>query len=284
MKITVSSYSLSAYRRATGCDDFAICRMAKELGFDGIEFTELKPEDSGSQTQLEAAEKLRAYCAELALPIVAYAVGADLLAEDVEKEMTRLRAQVDVAAALGAPLMRHDVAYSLPARAGYAWQDGVAEMAPRIREITAYAAARGVRTCTENHGYLYQDPERVEALIRAVGHENYGWLFDMGNFYCADVSPVRALAHAAPYIFHVHAKDFIMKSGECIAPEGFFQSRNGNYLRGTVIGHGDVETATVVAALKRMGYDGCLTVEFEGLEENIPALKQGLAYLRRITA
>ena len=39
MKVSVSSYSYSAL----GTDDFSRMRLAKEMGFDGIEFAEINP-------------------------------------------------------------------------------------------------------------------------------------------------------------------------------------------------------------------------------------------------
>ena len=42
MKIGVSSYSFSKYIRETGCDYFKVCDIAKEIGFDGIEFVGLE--------------------------------------------------------------------------------------------------------------------------------------------------------------------------------------------------------------------------------------------------
>ena len=47
MKIGVSSYSFNKYMKSTGCDYIAICNIAKEIGYDGIEFTDLQPEVSG---------------------------------------------------------------------------------------------------------------------------------------------------------------------------------------------------------------------------------------------
>jgi sugar phosphate isomerase/epimerase len=45
MKIGVSSYSFNNYVKQTGADLFAVCDKAKELGFDFIEFTEIKTDD-----------------------------------------------------------------------------------------------------------------------------------------------------------------------------------------------------------------------------------------------
>lgn len=279
MKIGVSSYSFRKYQKATGCSFTHLCDKAKELGFEGIEFIDLKTSDN-----LEAAEEIRRHCETIGLPIVAYTVAANLQCEDLGAEVARLKKCVDVAEALGAPVMRHDVASKLRSVEGYTWEDAIPNMVPAIREVTEYASSKGIRTCSENHGKIFQDSERVEALIHAVGHENYGWLVDMGNFLCVDEDPLSAVRRAVPYAVHAHAKDFlyhIVKEG-VPTPEGYFATRNGNLLRGTVIGHGVVPVIDCVKALRDGGYDGWLSIEFEGMEENLPALSSGLTYLRKV--
>lgn len=276
MKIGVSSYSFKKYVSATGASLFDLCDRAKEIGFDGIEFTDLKADDP-----VALAAKLREHCEKIGLEITAYTIGANFLCEDREAEVARLCREVDVCAALGATLMRHDVCYSLPKQHLYSWRDAAEEMAPLIRRVTEYAAAKGIRTCTENHGYIFQDPARVEELIRTVDRENYGWLCDMGNFLCADVEPAKAVTVAAPYTIHAHAKDFLWKSGDGECPEGFFKTNERNYLRGTIIGHGVVPVKRCISILKNAGYDGYLSLEFEGMEENLTAIRAGYAALRR---
>lgn len=276
MKVGVSSYSFRKYALATGASYFDICDKAKEIGFDGIEFTDLEGENP-----IELGKQIREHCAKIGLEIIAYAVGGNFLAEDPEAEIQRLCGCVDVAEALGAPLMRHDVCYALPKKHLYSWRDATEEMAPRIRRVTEYAAAKGIRTCTENHGFIFQDPARVEALILKVGHENYGWLCDMGNFLCADADPVKAVAIAAPYTFHVHAKDFLFKPGTQDEADGFFNTTGKNWIRGTAVGHGVVPVDQCIKILKGTGYDAYLSLEFEGMEECIPAIETGYRYLRK---
>lgn len=283
MKIGVSSYSFTKYMKASGCDYLKICDLAREIGYDGIEFVDLKPEIGGQEDLTAIAREIRAHCAKIGLEVTAYTVGANFLAEDPSAELKRLQGCVDVAEALGAQVMRHDACWNPASHThGYTWRDAVATIAPYIRALTEYAQDRGIRTCTENHGLFMQDAHRVEALIMEVGHPNYGWLIDMGNFLCADEEPTHALSVAAPYAFHVHAKDFLFKPGSALDPgEGWFKSRGGNYLRGTIVGHGVVPIPQCVSLLKNSGYEGNLSLEFEGLEDNLTALKLGYAYLKR---
>lgn len=280
MKIGVSTYSFKKYMTQSGCSLFDVCDKAKELGFDGIDFIEIPAESH--EERLEIAKKLREKCDSLSLPIGAYTVGANFLLEDIEAEKARLRNCVDIAEALGAPVMRHDVASSLKKKPLYSYRQAIEDMAPHIREISLYAKAKGIKTCSENHGYIFQAPLRVEELILAVNEPNYGWLCDIGNFLCADAEPASSVAIAAPYTVHVHVKDFLYKSGDGRIPPKFFRTTGGNYLRGTVIGHGVVPVERCLGILKRAGYDGMITMEFEGTEDNIDALRDGIAFLKPI--
>jgi sugar phosphate isomerase/epimerase len=279
MKIGVSSYSFRKHIAATGISYTDLCNVAKSMGFEGIEFVELENYDKVTDPMVNA-KYIKEHCAEIGLDVIAYTVGASFTDEDFEPQFEKLKSQLDLAKAMGAPVLRHDVCYKLPE--GMSWEDAIELMAPRIRRVTEYAASLGIKTCTENHGYIFQAPERVEKLIKAVDHENYGWLCDMGNFLCADADPLTSVKIAAPYTFHAHAKDFLYKSAEVKRPKGFFRTAGENHLRGTVLGHGVVPVDKCVKALKEAGYDGWLSIEFEGMEENIPALEAGLEYLRSV--
>ncbi len=281
MKLGVSSYSFAKYIAQTKCDYIEICNKAKEMGFEGIEFVALDEKSFGiTKNAMECAKLIREHCAKIGLDIIAYTVGADLAGPDADKAEKKLLHDIDICEALGAKTLRHDVCYSLKNEHLYSYRNAIEELVPRIRRITEYAAAKGIRTCTENHGYIFQAPERVEELILAVDHPNYGWLVDMGNFLCADADPVKAVSTAARYAFHVHAKDFLYKDGALDCPAGFFSTAGGNHIRGTVVGHGVVPVRNCVNIIKKSGYDGYLSIEFEGMEECLPAIEAGLAFLK----
>ena len=280
MKLGVSSYSFQKHIKQTGATYRDICKLAKDIGFDGIEFIDLDLNVQPAQDVLALADDIKAYCAEIGLTIIAYTVGADFIGGGAE-EVNKVKAKVDIAERLGAKVMRHDAAWKL--EEGMTWRQAVDRIAAPIREVAEYAQGKGIRTCTENHGYVLQDAHRVETLIQTVNHPNYGWLVDMGNFLCADEPAVHALPIAAPYAFHAHAKDFLYKpSWEPNPGEGWFASRGGGHLRGTIVGHGVVPLAYCIDVLRNSGYEGWLSYEFEGMEENIPAIKAGYQVLRTL--
>ncbi len=284
MNIGVSCYSF-AREMERGMTYFEACDHAKRMGYDGIEFIDLNLKYGNGEQTIEAlARAVRAKCDDIGLPVIAYTVQADFLSGSgcgAGEEPERVMRCADIANILGARILRHDAFWRLSGCAD--WREAIGKIAPAIRAVSEYAMTLGVKTCTENHGYLMQDSARMVELMRAVNHENYGWLVDMGNFLCADENPAYAVGVAAPYAVHVHAKDFLFKSGENPNPgNGWMLSRAGNYLRGTVVGHGVVPIKSCLAALGRAGYDGFLSVEFEGAEETLPALENAARYLRAL--
>jgi len=270
MQISVSSYSFSKMNT----DPIQRLRLAKQLGFAAIEFTEV---------DMDTALRLREESERLEFPIICYTVGADFFqAESIEEEARRLYGQADIAQALGVHMMRHDATRGFqPFRAAHAsFAEALPLLARGCRQVTEYAAEKSVITMVENHGFFCQDSERVAALVGAVSHPNFGALVDIGNFTCADEDPAAATGNIAALALHVHAKDFHIKPGSGDDPgHGWFKSRGGNYLRGAIIGHGNVPVRQCISNLKRAGYDGYVSIEFEGMEDCEQALEIGLENL-----
>ena len=281
MKISVSSYSFYQYIKAGKLTQLECVARAKEMGFDAIEFTELNGDTLDEQKALAAEIKKEAD--RVGIEINAYTIGANLYhdcTEDSEREVARLCGQLEVAKLLGAKVMRHDVCYKL-GKSGRArsFELMLPVIAENARKVTEYAETLGIRTCTENHGFIAQDSDRVEKLFNTVAHDNYGLLVDMGNFLCADEDPIRAVSRVAPYAVHVHAKDFIYFDE---AVEGrTIMTRGANYIAGTVIGEGVVPVRQCLKILKRAGYDGYVSIEYEGREDCIAGIARGLENLKR---
>ena len=224
---------------------------------------------------------------EAGLPIANYTVGADFIngsGGNWKDEVERVKDEVRIAHLLGAPGMRHDATrgFTNGHPGGRSFDDALPILVPAIRAVAEFAADLGVRTMVENHGLFCQDSERVERLVNGVNHENFGVLIDVGNFLCVDEPPDTAVGRLIPYAFHVHAKDFHTRPGTAPDPgEGWFRTRGGNYLRGAIVGHGEVPLASCLHVLSRHGYDGVLSIEFEGLEHPVDGVRIGLDNLRR---
>lgn len=281
MKFGVSSYSFSKLIDSGEMTQFDTIKKAKEMGFDFIEFAGL------AMPQGEAADsyaaRLREECDRQGIPAGPYCTSADLLYGsdgNLDDEIDRLKGELKLAKILGAPAMRHDATFRRdPLGFGHA----LPRLIKGCRTVTEYAAELKIKTMVENHGFFCQDSERVEALVNGVCHPNFGLLVDIGNFLCVDENPASAVGRVAPYAFHVHAKDFHTKSGSMPDPgRGWFRTSGGNYLRGAIIGHGEVPVGQCLQLLHGAGYDGMVTIEFEGMENPLEAIPIGLENLKRM--
>ncbi|HAN20696.1 MAG TPA: sugar phosphate isomerase/epimerase [Clostridiales bacterium] len=283
MKIGVSIYSFHGYASQDNLGVKGCIDKAKEIGCEGVDLIERPAFDTHEQ-YLAYAKDIGEHCKKVGIDAVCYCIGADFLNRNLEEEIERVKKNVDIAAAYGCKFMRHDATPGYPSsvKTGRSFDVVLPILAKAYREVTEYAEKKGIKTCIENHGFFAQDPDRIEKLINAVGHPNFGALVDIGNFACADVDNGYAVGIVAPYAFHSHAKDFHIKDGNGDFPgEGFFQTRAGNYLRGSIIGHGDVPVRKCIAALKRAGYDGYMMIEFEGMEDPIKGITVGYNNLKR---
>ncbi|MBO5734839.1 MAG: sugar phosphate isomerase/epimerase [Clostridia bacterium] len=283
MKIGVSLYSFHGYSSADSLGIKGCIDKAKEFGCEGVDFVEFG-NGLTHEEYLALAKEYGDYCKQVGIEAVCFCVGADFLNRDLDEEIERVKKLVDIAAALGAKCMRHDATPGYPAsvKTGRSFDVVLPILTKAYRAVTEYAKTVGVKTCIENHGFFAQDPDRIEKLINAVGNDNFGALVDIGNFACADVDHAYAVGLTAPYAIHAHAKDFHKKPGTGVNPgEGWFNSRACNYLRGSIIGHGDVPVQQCIAALRRAGYDEYLMIEFEGMEDPLKGIRIGVDNLRR---
>ena len=223
-----------------------------------------------------------------------YSVLADLCKEDPEAlrdEVARVKRHVDVAAELGVPMMRHDVsAFRRPhGENGLEYFERLMPlMVDSAGEIADHAAQYGITTLIENHGFFANGCDRVERILNGVAHPNYGLLLDTGNIVCVDEDPVAACQTLAARTRMVHLKDFYIRfrdpgdSTQFDCGGHWFRSRAGKYLRGAILAQGDLDVYAILGALKKSGYDGCVAVEFEGLEDARYATGVSLANARRI--
>ena len=63
-----------------------------------------------------------------------------------------------------------------------------------------------------------------------------------------------------------------------------FGTRGGNYLRGAIIGHGNVPVLQCLRIMQREGYNGVLSIEYEGIEDVLMGVQIGHDNLRRLVA
>ncbi|MBQ0092041.1 MAG: sugar phosphate isomerase/epimerase [Clostridiales bacterium] len=284
MKTCISTYSFSGVTYNGKMTYPEVLEKTKALGCSGVEFVVNDTAPDGSDLA-EFWLKLAEQAKKLELEVPIYTTGANFFQKDPEKEVERVKKHVDLAAACGIKLMRHDVMASF--YEGYEGPKTFAAVlpvvAPAIREVAEYAASKGVMTCSENHGRIVQDSERMLAVFAAVNHPNYRYLCDIGNFGGVDEDCAIAVSKLLPLIEHVHVKDAFWRSGMLPNPgRGWNKTRAGNYRRATIFGQGDAPTYQCVRTILESGYKGYFSLEFEGIEDTLLAIEISMENLHRM--
>ena len=296
MKIGMSSYCLDREIEQGRMTLFECIDWAARQGADCLELVPFAFRFDDPMTgKIDAAliKSVRRRAQDAGIELVNYSVLADLCREGdaLAAEKARIRHEIDIAAELGVPRMRHDVtAFRRPLAQNTLtdfdrWLPVLAESAKRVTE---HAKKLGVMTLIENHGFFANGCDRVERILNAVNDDNYGLLLDTGNIICVDEDPSAAALALAPLTRMIHLKDFYIRKRDPGDTTQFdcgghwFRSKAGKYLRGAILAQGDLDIYEILGTIKHSGYDGDIAIEFEGLEDGRYATGVGISNARRI--
>lgn len=280
MKLAVSSYSFHRFGRGPEGDArpsfAAMIDACARWGIDGIELLGVHFDD----TEPATLAALKQYAFARGISLVAVSAHHNFVTPDLAKrraEIDRLCRWVDVAHALGAPgvrafggrwATRPNFAEFMaaggeePPLEGYTEEDGYAWTREAFG-IAAYTAGRlGVTLLLENHWGFTGTAAGVLRILREVDSPWLKVALDTGNFnFCAD--PYAEMAAIAPHARMVHAKTY--DGG------GIYYTAGLDYPR-------------IFRLLKAAGFDGWVSLEFEGLAHPDTAIPAGIARLREALA
>lgn len=156
-----------------------------------------------------------------------------------------------------------------------------------------YAKPLGITITVENHGTYINGGDRVRRLITAVNRENFRCTLDIGNGFCVDEDPMVTVKTLLPFAATVHFKDFLIrKDGTACGASGpakfevaaWLTTNYGNYIRGTIVGDGDIDVVGIAKYIRDFGYDGPVAIEFEGMEECKVGSHNSMKNVRRYMA
>jgi sugar phosphate isomerase/epimerase len=279
MRIAVSNYSYYRYVRTGEMDIPGFIAEAKKAGADGVEL--LAPFYKNPKSDREAA--LLAL-SEASLPCPIFSVSQNFAKKDPAErsaELEKIRFGISEAQAYGATVVRvfaGDVGPDVTFEEARSWIiDGLAA-------ASVDAAVAGIRLALENHGKLAGTGEQVRGIIldvRAKSGVDALWANpDTGNFLLVDQPSHEAIRQVANFAAMVHFKDF---APEPEGHKGFaYDSLSGKRYVGTSVGEGSVELAACIAILRASGFDGWLSIEYEGEEDPIIAVPRSVAAARQL--
>ena len=155
-----------------------------------------------------------------------------------DEQIADCLAWIDIAAVLGAPVMRI-FAGKVPKGGDEA--EAIERCAAGVNTCLPYAAARGVHLALENHGGITATPAQMLKIVERVDDSPYfGVNFDSGNFQTDD--PYGDLAKIAPYAINAQIKPYMRPGGKKEEPD----------------------VKRVLGILADAGYRGWVVMEYEG--------------------
>jgi sugar phosphate isomerase/epimerase len=266
---------------------------AAALGYGAVEFAAKRPHVSPLDYREADLQRLKRSCGDLGLDIVClasyndFSAGGD--APDMahqQKELVYLRAALEMAAALGAPVVRVYTGYCHPQPSFWQQWRWVSDC---IREAAGWAAELGVKIGVQNHSTMACHHEALVALMAEIGNDAVGIVLDAPTMHLQGESISDAVSACAGQIVHTHLSDFRSVQHYTYDPTFVVYNAEDPVNLATPIGGGDVDYATFLPALKATGYDAALSYEMcspllgGGSEENLDATaRRTLEYVRRV--
>jgi D-psicose/D-tagatose/L-ribulose 3-epimerase len=236
--------------------------MLEGAGFDGVEIPIF---DREVDKYAELGERLDRLGLER-LAVSARGADDNPISDDpaVRAEaVAATRANLDSAAALGAPLICGPLAAPLGVFSGA--PPTAAEKARAVaylQEVAPHAEERGVTIVLEYLNrfemYLTNTAADLAALVREVGHSHCRMMYDTFHAHIEEKDPRAALQECKDVLVHVH-----LSENDRSTP-----------------GAGQVDWETTFAALGEIGYDGWVVIEAFG--DSLPELAGATKIWRRM--
>lgn len=214
-------------------------------------------------------------CLRYGLPIGYIGVSTNFAGDEekLKAEVEKAKEGADLAAFLGAPLIRVFGAY-VPA--------GVADRSPLwrpmihcLREAAEYGARKEVIVALQNHdnNNLAATADDVLRILGEVDHPNFSFILDSGQWAGSPganaervsdpgVDIYQDIERAAPHAIYVRTKFYEIEGG---------REKYLDYDR-------------IFGILKKVGYNGNLSIVYEGEGDPLQAVRKAAACLRALLA
>ncbi len=283
MKLGASTYSLSKAVKAGTLDVWAVFDWLAENEADHIEIVPLPALDLAVTP--EVAETIREKAEAVGIDVSCYTFSAsfiDRTEDEYAAELERVCAEIDNAERMGTKLVRHDVA-SRPAEQATdeQFEQDLPLLVNACRGVADYAARYGITTMIENHGMHVQGARRLLRIQQETARDNFKLLVDTGNFYPMEFdNTLNAIAQCAPHAAMAHIKDHLIRNSPPDSMDDWRDRGRGIYTQATIAGDGDIDIPQAIRSLIAAGYDGYLSLEYEGPDEALFANRKGLDNLR----
>ncbi|MGV3484702.1 MAG: sugar phosphate isomerase/epimerase family protein [Planctomycetaceae bacterium] len=202
-----------------------------------------------------------------------------------KKEIAKQKRWIDMSHTLGASYCR---VLSGQYRPSLSIEEGIRYAADSIEACLPYAQERGIVLNLENHykDDFWEYPEFAQKmeifckLVDRVKHSHFGVNYDPSNTYLAGEDPIELLKRVSARVVTMHASDRYLVEGtlEDLRREEGGATGYAKRLRHGEIGKGLNDYDAIFGELKRVGFDGWISIE-DGVD-GIEQLARSVAFLR----
>jgi sugar phosphate isomerase/epimerase len=228
-----------------------------EQGFDGVDVTGYYFRGYPEVPTDEYIFRIKKKAFLLGLEISGTGVRNDFSYVDADKrtaDITLVKKWIDVAAKLGAPVIR--IFAGTQDTTGHSWEDVAAWMVKDIKACVAYGEQRGVMVAIQNHNDFIKTAEHALTILKMVDSPWFGLILDIGSFRADD--PYKEIEIASPYAVNWQIKESIFIKGEPVK----------------------TDLQRIVKIVRNAGYRGYLPIETLGAGEPREKVKVLLAELQ----
>ncbi|MHA8087268.1 sugar phosphate isomerase/epimerase family protein [Aquirufa sp. Wall-65K1] len=230
-----------------------VLQHASENNYSGIEIRGIKGDlDLPSNpifSSSQIASTLR-QTADLNLKIVNLGSSANMHFLDSQKRKSNLdeaKKYIELASRLSCPFIRvfpNDLPKDQPEK------ETVHAIIQALIELGDFAKSSGVKVLLESHGKVIKSDMLLQ-IMQETNHAHVGLVWDFFNMWSITKEPpAQVYAQLKKYIFHTHIKDAIVSDKE----EKY-----------TLLGQGNAPVKEALHALKKGGYSGYYSFEWEKL-------------------
>jgi len=184
--------------------------------------------------------------------------------ERVAEPTEKIDRWIEIASLIGAPVLRVD---TIRTTEETPQEEAIRANIDCIKRCIPHAVEKGITMGIENHGGVTSTAENIIKIVRGVGSDWYGVVLDFGNFGLEERA-YEEMEKVAPYTIFCHAKTLEFGLGSQ-GPEPYWEEKRIDYRK-------------VMDILRRKGYNGYLSLEYEGTEAEETAVPKGIGFLRRL--
>lgn len=241
-----------------------VAAFAGEYGFGGMEviagpgskhinLTDFTPEKAAAIKELMESRALEISS------VAAYTNNTDADPARRAANNETVKKAVDAAALLGVEVVCTLAGMPVPGKSKM--QTIEEDCAAVFTPLVEYAAQKGVKIALENwYATNIQHLGHWQRLFEVVPNANFGLNFDPSHLAWQDIDYIGAVDKFASRIFHTHAKDTeIVEARKAWVGN----QHDGGWWRYVIPGLGVIRWGEYIAALRRNGYTGVLSIEHE---------------------